>query len=72
MVPTITTFTPSRASVSLPPGTTPSPGPSQASELPTQKPLAFTGDDLQRDAEIGAALIAAGWAIKHWTAREET
>lgn len=31
--------------------------------------LAFTGDDLQRDAFIGAALIAAGWATIHWAPR---
>ena len=31
--------------------------------------LAFTGLDIQRDAEIGAALIAGGWAMHHWASR---
>jgi hypothetical protein len=31
--------------------------------------LAFTGIDIQRDAEIGAALIAGGWAMHHWASR---
>jgi hypothetical protein len=31
--------------------------------------LAFTGIDLLRDAEIGAALIAGGWAMHHWASR---
>src|SRR5580704_8756952 len=28
--------------------------------------LAMTGLNIQRDAEIGAALIAGGWAMHHW------
>jgi pilus assembly protein FimV len=31
--------------------------------------LAFTGLNIQRDAEIGAALIAGGWAMQHWASR---
>jgi hypothetical protein len=31
--------------------------------------LAFTGVDIQRDAEIGAALVAGGWALHHWASR---
>src|SRR6202034_1441333 len=31
--------------------------------------LAFTGLDIVRDAEIGAALIAGGWAMRHWASR---
>jgi hypothetical protein len=31
--------------------------------------LAQTGLDLQRDAEIGAALVAGGWAMRHWASR---
>jgi hypothetical protein len=31
--------------------------------------LAFTGIDVQRDAEIGAALVAGGWAMHHWASR---
>lgn len=34
------------------------------------KPLPFTGDDIERDAVVGAALIAAGWGIKHWSSRD--
>ena len=31
--------------------------------------LASTGMDLQRDAEIGVALVAGGWAMRHWASR---
>lgn len=31
--------------------------------------LAFTGLNIQRDAEIGAALLAGGWALHHWASR---
>ncbi len=31
--------------------------------------LAFTGLNIQRDAEIGAALVAGGWAMQHWASR---
>jgi hypothetical protein len=31
--------------------------------------LAFTGLDIQRDAEIGAALVAGGWAMRRWASR---
>lgn len=31
--------------------------------------LAFTGLDLKRDAEVGAALVAGGWAMQHWASR---
>jgi hypothetical protein len=31
--------------------------------------LAFTGFNLQRDAEVGAALVAGGWAMRHWASR---
>jgi hypothetical protein len=34
--------------------------------------LAFTGLNLQRDTEIGAALIAGGWALQHWASRTPT
>jgi len=33
------------------------------------KSLAFTGIDIKRDAEIGGALIAGGWAMQHWASR---
>ena len=31
--------------------------------------LAYTGLDIERDAQIGAALIAGGWALHHWASR---
>jgi hypothetical protein len=31
--------------------------------------LAFTGLSIERDAEVGAALVAAGWAMQHWASR---
>jgi hypothetical protein len=31
--------------------------------------LAFTGLDLERDAEVGVALLAGGWAMHHWASR---
>ncbi len=35
----------------------------------TPSTLAFTGLDIKRDAEVGAALVAGGWAMKHWASR---
>lgn len=35
----------------------------------TPAALASTGLNIQRDAEIGAALIAGGWAMHHWASR---
>lgn len=31
--------------------------------------LAFTGLNIQRDAEVGAVLVAGGWALHHWASR---
>jgi hypothetical protein len=31
--------------------------------------LAFTGLNIQRDTEVGAALLAGGWAMHHWASR---
>ena len=31
--------------------------------------LASTGLDLRHDTEIGAALVAGGWAMQHWASR---
>jgi hypothetical protein len=48
------------------------PGTLAASSSPAASPastLAFTGIDIQRDAEIGAALVAGGWAMHHWSSR---
>ena len=36
------------------------------------KSLAFTGLDIKRDAEIGGALVAGGWAMQHWASRTPT
>ena len=36
----------------------------------TPKTLAFTGLNIKRDAEIGAALVAGGWAMHHWASRQ--
>ncbi len=33
--------------------------------------LASTGFNLQRDAEVGAALIAGGWAMQYWASRTQ-
>ena len=33
--------------------------------------LASTGLNLQRDAEIGAGLIAGGWALQYWASRTQ-
>jgi hypothetical protein len=35
----------------------------------TLSTLATTGLDLQRDAEIGAVMIAVGWALHRWASR---
>lgn len=35
----------------------------------TPKALAFTGLDIKRDTEVGAALVAGGWAMQHWASR---
>ncbi len=52
--------------VNLAGGVTTSPSPGILSRL------AFTGLDLQRDAEVGAALVAAGGAVQHWASRRTT
>lgn len=40
-----------------------------ATPAPAKPPLAETGDDTEREAGIGAALIAFGWAVSHWSPR---
>jgi hypothetical protein len=37
---------------------------------PLASALAFTGLDLQRDAAVGAALVAGGWVMHHWASRD--
>jgi len=39
-----------------------------AATTPSQS-LAYTGLNIQRDTEVGAALIAGGWALQHWASR---
>jgi hypothetical protein len=39
---------------------------------PLASALAFTGLDLQRDAAVGAALVAGGWVMHHWASRTPT
>jgi len=34
-------------------------------------PLAYSGLNIERDAEVGAALIAGGWAMHHWASRTQ-
>jgi hypothetical protein len=50
----------------LAPESTPAGAPAGGSPAST---LAFTGLNIQRDAEVGAALIAGGWAMHHWASR---
>jgi hypothetical protein len=35
----------------------------------TPTSLAFTGLNIERDAAVGAALVAGGWAMQHWASR---
>jgi hypothetical protein len=34
-------------------------------------PLAYSGLNIERDALVGAALIAGGWAMQHWASRTQ-
>jgi hypothetical protein len=34
--------------------------------------LAMTGLNIKRDAEVGAALVAGGWAMQRWASRTPT
>lgn len=72
VVPTILVAVPSGAAT-LSSGPEQLNGPS-AQEIPQAKtpaPLAFTGDNIERDAGIGAALVAAGWLLTRWQAQEK-
>jgi hypothetical protein len=61
VVPEITTYRPAAgATLSMPEGR---PVAAQG------KPLAYTGEDNERDVALGLALITAGWVIKHWAPR---
>jgi len=50
----------------------PGPDPATTPSSSLADTLAFTGLDIQRDAEVGAALIAGGWALHHWASRTST
>lgn len=50
-----------------PDGVTTAADTSAAVDPPTS--LAFTGLNIERDAEVGAALVAGGWAMRHWASR---
>ena len=50
-------------------GASGSAGVTTAADTDPSKSLAFTGLNIQRDAEVGAALIAGGWAMQHWASR---
>ncbi len=60
--------------VTTAPGTPPS-GPKSGvtTAAPTQPsgPLAYSGLNIERDAQVGAALIAGGWAMHHWASRTQ-
>ena len=44
-------------------------GPTTAAATQPTGALASSGIDIQRDVEIGAALVAGGWAMQHWASR---
>jgi hypothetical protein len=49
-------------------------GPSGVTTAPVTQPsgpLAYSGLNIERDAEVGAALIAGGWAMHHWASRTQ-
>jgi hypothetical protein len=50
-------------------GASGSAGVTTAADADPSHALAFTGLNIQRDAEVGAALIAGGWAMQHWASR---
>ncbi len=50
-------------------GASGSAGVTTAADTEPSTTLASTGIDIQRDAEVGAALIAGGWAMRHWASR---
>jgi len=52
------------------PATQTSGPPSGVSAVPSTQ-LAYSGLDIERDALVGASLIAGGWAIHHWASRTQ-
>jgi hypothetical protein len=81
VVPEILTARPAGGATLSAPGVVTAPTPdgplgvpvgSQPGSTPTSPAgpsLAFTGLNIQRDAEVGAALLAGGWAMHHWASR---
>ena len=60
---------PATSAAALAPGSTPAGTPPAGTPASS---LAFTGLNIQRDAEVGAALVAGGWALHHWASRTPT
>ena len=73
VTPTILVAAPQRASASLPPTSLSLPPgqPAEAPVVPPTQPLAFTGDDILKDVELGTALIASGWVLVSWAATRQ-
>jgi hypothetical protein len=65
-----TATSPSSASTASQPVTTPAAAaPTSSGGTGTPAALAMTGLNIKRDAEIGATLVAGGWAMQRWASR---
>ena len=51
--------------------TAPASGVSTAAATQPSGALAYSGLNIERDAEVGAALIAVGWAVHYWASRTQ-
>jgi hypothetical protein len=49
----------------------PTSGVTTAAATQPSGPLAYSGLNIERDAQVGAALIAGGWAMHHWASRTQ-
>jgi hypothetical protein len=49
----------------------PTSGVTTAAATQPSGPLAYSGLNIERDAVVGAALIAGGWAMQHWASRTQ-
>jgi hypothetical protein len=58
------------AATTQPPGPTSGVTTAAATTQPSG-PLAYSGLNIERDAQVGAALIAGGWAMHHWASRTQ-
>lgn len=58
------------AAAAATPATPATSGVTTAAATTPSSSLAYTGLNLQRDTEIGVALIAGGWAMQHWASRK--